>query len=145
VREKPDLAPRVSGQVVMVVEVASQKSAPMMKYNTNLVAEFYVLSMLHRLGVDAVLTVGNKKSVDILINSEGFTQTVDVKGVASRYDDWPFGNINLPADNKHFFAFVRSEAGLPIPSTHRRSGSFPPVTWSASSSDSGLAALSLAP
>ncbi len=36
-------------------------------YNTNLAAEFYVLSMLHRLGADANLTLGNKKSVDIAI------------------------------------------------------------------------------
>lgn len=36
-------------------------------YNTNLAAEFYVLSMLHRWGADAVLTLGNKKAVDILV------------------------------------------------------------------------------
>jgi hypothetical protein len=32
----------------------------MTKYNTNLAAEFYVLSMLHRFGEDAALTLGNK-------------------------------------------------------------------------------------
>lgn len=30
-------------------------------YNTNLAAEFYVLSMLHRRGADANLTLGNKR------------------------------------------------------------------------------------
>ena len=37
----------------------------MSSYNTNLAAEFYVLSMLHRLGADAALTLGNKKGVDM--------------------------------------------------------------------------------
>ena len=36
-------------------------------YNTNLAAEFHVLSMLHRLGADATLTLGNKKGVDIVV------------------------------------------------------------------------------
>ena len=40
----------------------------MTNYNTNLASEFYVLSMLHRLGSDASLTLGNKKSVDIVKN-----------------------------------------------------------------------------
>jgi hypothetical protein len=35
--------------------------------NTNLASEFFVLSALHRLGLDAVLTLGNKKSVDIAV------------------------------------------------------------------------------
>ncbi len=39
----------------------------MTKYNTNLASEFYVLSMLHRLGADASLTLGNKKAVDIIV------------------------------------------------------------------------------
>lgn len=39
-------------------------------YNTNLASEFYILSMLHRLGADAMLTLGNKKSVDITVVQE---------------------------------------------------------------------------
>lgn len=35
-------------------------------YDTNLAAEFYVLSCLHRLGGAANLTLGNKKAVDIV-------------------------------------------------------------------------------
>ncbi|GAH30245.1 unnamed protein product, partial [marine sediment metagenome] len=55
----------------------------MSKYNTNLASEFYVLSTLHRLGLDAFLTLGNKKSVDILVASPGgLFLTIDVKGVA---------------------------------------------------------------
>ena len=41
----------------------------MSKYNTNMASEFYVLSMLHRIGVDAALTLGNKKAVDIFADN----------------------------------------------------------------------------
>jgi hypothetical protein len=55
----------------------------MTTYNTNLASEFYVLSMLHRLGYDALLTLGNKKSVDILLVRENDDViTIDVKGLA---------------------------------------------------------------
>jgi len=58
-------------------------------YNTNLAAEFHVLSMLHRLGATANLTLGNKKGVDIIVaRGAGEAVTVEVKGVAQRYD-WP--------------------------------------------------------
>ena len=51
-------------------------------YNTNLASEFYVLSMLYRLGLDANLTLGNKKSVDIaVVLGPGHAITVDVKAV----------------------------------------------------------------
>ena len=43
----------------------------MTSYNTNLAAEFFVLSTLHRLGADAALTLGNKKAVDIAIAQVG--------------------------------------------------------------------------
>jgi len=69
-------------------------------YNTNLASEFWVLSALYRLGVEAHLTLGNKKSVDILIlsNSKAIS-TVDVKGVADPYD-WP-ADIN-PIASKNY-------------------------------------------
>jgi hypothetical protein len=36
----------------------------MSAYNTNLAAEFHVLAMLYCCGMDASLTLGNKKAVD---------------------------------------------------------------------------------
>ncbi len=36
-------------------------------YNTNLAAEYGVLSALYRMGINAHLTLGNKKSIDIVI------------------------------------------------------------------------------
>lgn len=75
------------------------------KYNTNLASEFYVLSMLHRLGVDATLTLGNKKSVDIVVEREGGDHlTLDVKGLAGT-TAWPVDNVK---DSKagHVLVFV---------------------------------------
>ncbi|MBK7562889.1 MAG: hypothetical protein IPI21_00720 [Propionivibrio sp.] len=74
-------------------------------YNTNLAAEFYVLSVLHRLGADATLTLGNKKSVDIaVVKGEGNTVTVDVKGLAGT-TSWPVDNVK-GVKNNHFLVFV---------------------------------------
>ena len=87
----------------------------MTTYNTNLAAEFYVLSMLHRLGADASLTLGNKKAVDILVvRGAGKALTIDVKGVAGRFD-WPADNIRLPASKNHFFILVSFEGRIEDP------------------------------
>lgn len=75
------------------------------QYNTNLAAEFYVLSVLHRLGADATLTLGNKKSVDIaVVKSAGRTVTVDVKGLAGT-TSWPVDNVKETRSG-HFLVFV---------------------------------------
>ena len=74
-------------------------------YNTNLAAEFYVLSALHRLGADAVITLGNKKSVDLaVVRDAGDSVTVDVKGLAGK-TSWPVDNVK---DSKpgHYLVFV---------------------------------------
>lgn len=84
-------------------------------YNTNLAAEFYVLSMLHRLGADAALTLGNKKAVDIaLVRGAGRALTVDVKGVAGKHD-WPADNVVLPEHNRHFVVLVSFEGHIRDP------------------------------
>jgi hypothetical protein len=87
----------------------------MTTYNTNLAAEFYVLSMLHRLGADASLTLGNKKAVDIVVAYRaGRTATIDVKGLVGRYD-WPADNIRVPAKGRHFFVLVSFEGKMDNP------------------------------
>jgi hypothetical protein len=74
-------------------------------YNTNLASEFYVLSILHRLGLDAVLTLGNKKSVDLAVVREaGDSVTVDVKGLAGS-TGWPVDNVKQ-ARPGHYLVFV---------------------------------------
>lgn len=78
----------------------------MTTYNTNLASEFWVLSALHRLGAEAYLTLGNKKSVDIVIDlGNGSIRTVDVKGLAGPYD-WPADNIKLSGNPNHFYVLV---------------------------------------
>ena len=74
-------------------------------YNTNLAAEFHVLSVLHRLGLSASLTLGNRKSIDIVVESRGRLFTIDVKGMASR-TNWPMDNFKAAIGLNHFIALV---------------------------------------
>lgn len=77
----------------------------MKSYDTNLAAEFFVLSALHRLGLSATLTLGNKKSVDIVVvRAAGESITIDVKGLAGS-TNWPVDNVKEPRAN-HFIIFV---------------------------------------
>jgi len=92
----------------------------MTRYNTNLAAEFYVLSMLHRLGADATLTLGNKKGVDIVVvRDTGDAVTIDVKGVAKR-DSWPAGNVQSPHPERHFVVLVSFEGQITNPAVAPR-------------------------
>ena len=85
------------------------------RYNTNLAAEFWVLSALCRLGVEANLTLGNKKSVDIVILREGGDIfTVDVKGLAGPYY-WPADNIKVLNDPSHFYVMLSFEGKIGDP------------------------------
>lgn len=80
-----------------------------MKYNTNLASEFYVLTSLARLGVDASLTLGNKKKVDIAImKKDGTYLTIDVKGVAGT-DAWLLGKSKIDFSNNHYFILISYE------------------------------------
>lgn len=84
----------------------------MARYDTNLASEFYVLSCLHRLGLTANLTLGNKKGVDIVVVREsGDAVTVEVKGLAGK-NPWPANNLvdQKPArPESHFVALVTFE------------------------------------
>lgn len=91
-------------------------------YNTNLAAEFHVLSILHRFGAAANLTLGNKKGVDIVVVREaGDAVTVEVKGVAGRYD-WPADNIQSVFPRRHFVALVSFEGRI-------AEATIPPRCW----------------
>jgi hypothetical protein len=74
-------------------------------YNTNLAAEFHVLSVLHRLGLSASLTLANRKAIDIVVESRGRLFTIDVKGMASR-TNWPLDNFKSPTTANHIIALV---------------------------------------
>ncbi|MBI2185627.1 MAG: hypothetical protein HYU37_00725 [Acidobacteria bacterium] len=86
----------------------TQKARPRSQrgYNTNLASEFHAMSVLYRLGLDANLTLGNKKAVDIVVvQSPGKTITIDVKAVAGRVD-WLVGNAAGPARKGHFVVLL---------------------------------------
>ncbi len=83
------------------------------KYNTNLASEFYVMSILYRKGVDAYLTFGNKKGVDILIkNILGNTLKIEVKGVNSKSNDWPLSSNELISSKDLFFILISYESKI---------------------------------
>lgn len=91
----------------------------MASYDTNLAAEFYILSCLHRLGIDASLTLGNKKGVDVFVaRANGDSVTVEVKGVAGKYD-WPAANLR-ETSKRHYVVLVCfdgkiNDASMPPP------------------------------
>ncbi len=72
-------------------------------HNTNLASEYYVLSMLYRVGADAYLTLGNKKAVDIMIQKDQLL-TIDVKGLKGK-TGFPIDSFNKKEKN-HFLVFV---------------------------------------
>ena len=83
-------------------------------YNTNLAAEFWVLSTLHRLNIEALLTLGNKKAVDILVRRGSTIYTVDVKGLAKRYD-WPADNITEFQNPNHVYILLTFDGNISDP------------------------------
>jgi hypothetical protein len=91
------------------------------KYDTNLGSEFHVLSVLHRLGFDATLTIGNKKAVDIVVTLPSRrVVTIDVKGLAGK-TGWPVDNLKR-GSRGHFIVFVcflnRIEDPLVLPEVY---------------------------
>jgi hypothetical protein len=90
------------------------------RYDTNLAAEFHVLSCLHRIGLTANLTLGNKKGVDVVVvRDAGDAVTVEVKGGAKKYD-WPANNLVTTKPDQHFVALVSFEGRIADTDMHRR-------------------------
>ena len=73
-------------------------------FETGIASEYLVLSMQYRLGIDAYMTLGNKKSVDIWIkNDDGSDISIDVKSVRA-FDSVPVDNV--VAKDNHYVLFV---------------------------------------
>jgi hypothetical protein len=67
-------------------------------------AEYFVLSQLFRMGLEAYLSQGNKKSIDIrVVHNAKHTISVDVKAVRS-YSSLVVNNVTV--SENHFLAFV---------------------------------------
>ena len=98
----------------------------MTRYDTNLASEFYILSCLHRRGLTANLTLGNKKGVDVVVvRASGDAVTVEVKGLAGKYE-WPANNLVTQKPVKpelHFVALVSFEGLIDKPEMP------PPRVW----------------
>lgn len=76
-------------------------------YNTNLASEYFIMSTLCRSGIDAYLSLGNKKGVDIIIKSENDTICiVEVKGVSKKMDWLINNNGAFTASDNLYYAFV---------------------------------------
>ena len=75
-----------------------------MSNSTNLAAEFFVASQLHRLGYIVTLTLGNTKEVDLLVaHPDGRKVSIDTKGLKNK-TNWPLTPKLKRKD--HFFALV---------------------------------------
>lgn len=86
-------------------KLKSHVAGPAAGHDTGMAAEFHILSCLHRLGLNANLTLGNKKAVDIVVAlPDRRTATIDVKGLAGT-TGFPVDNVGPPSP-RHFLAFV---------------------------------------
>ncbi|HZP97330.1 MAG TPA: hypothetical protein VFC31_13505 [Candidatus Limnocylindria bacterium] len=87
----------------------------MARYDTNLAGEFYALACLHRLGITANLTLGNKKGVDIVVaRKAGDAVTVEVKALAGK-DYWPAQNLSATKADRHFVVLVSFDGKIDDP------------------------------
>lgn len=94
--------------------------------NTNLAAEYYVLSMLYRIGVEAYITLGNKKSVNILVKKNRKNLTINVKSIRNitsfSIENWRKNDKNHYLVFVSFLRRIRDTKYLPevyvVPSTH---------------------------
>lgn len=82
-------------------------------YNTNLASEYLIMSLLSRVGVDAYLSLGNKKGVDIVITSpNGGYVILEVKGVNENMD-WLISSSGIfPSSDNLFYALVGFESKI---------------------------------
>lgn len=72
-------------------------------YNTGIASEYFVLSQLYRLGYEAYITLGNKKSVDIRVVHNDVAISLDVKAVQG-YSSLIVNNVTKSPS--HFVVFL---------------------------------------
>jgi hypothetical protein len=74
-------------------------------FNTGIASEYFILSQLYRQGIEAYISQGNKKAIDIrIIKGDGSPVSVDVKSVRD-YSSFVVNNVESKED--HFICFVR--------------------------------------
>jgi len=73
-------------------------------FDTGVAAEYYVLSQIYRMGLEAYMSQGNKKAIDIrVIQENGNPISIDVKAVRG-YSSLVVNNVQYK--EQHFIAFV---------------------------------------
>ncbi len=73
-------------------------------FNTGIAAEYFVLSQLYRLGLEAYISQGNKKAIDIrVIQENGNPISLDVKAVRG-YSSLVVNNVQVKSN--HYIVFV---------------------------------------
>ena len=69
-------------------------------YNTGIAAEYFILSQLYRQNIEAHITIGNKKTIDIrIITADGRALSLDVKAVRS-YSSLIINNVEKKENHK---------------------------------------------
>lgn len=73
---------------------------------TGMAGEFFVMERLFRLGHEPALTLGNAKSIDIIVRTKsGMLKTISVKSIRGG-GKWPVNKNNI-SDEKHMlFVFL---------------------------------------
>ena len=83
--------------------VGEELTSQQKREHSGMAGEYYVLSCLHRRGKDAYLTIGNHKSIDILVRTtNGSLITIDAKAI----DEEPFPIQNACSKENHFYALL---------------------------------------
>lgn len=73
-------------------------------FNTGIAAEYFILSQLYRQGIEAYVSQGNKKAIDIrIVRPDGVAVSLDVKAVRG-YSSLVVNNVKPVLG--HFVAFV---------------------------------------
>ncbi len=75
---------------------------------TGMAGEFFVMERLFRLGHEPSLTLGNAKSIDIIVQTgSGHLRTISVKAAASGGGKWGVDSRDLSTDTDLIFVFLR--------------------------------------
>lgn len=79
----------------------------MQREQTGITGEFWFYSQLHRLGYESYITLGNTKSIDIVVklnDKKGTTLSFDVKSKLSFGGSFQY--LNIPIKENHFVVFI---------------------------------------
>jgi len=73
-------------------------------FDTGVAAEYFILSQIYRLGLEAYISQGNKKAIDIrVIQENGNPISIDVKAVRG-YSSLVVNNVKV--QDNHYIVFV---------------------------------------